>query len=373
MGSSEPLPQRRATEPPPVDGELTEEPGPRIPRQIPSSPEAWSTGPAGPRTPPDLVIDAIDADVVEERTIATPAVPAPGTPPPPAWPPVPAYPGSEQDADDPGAAPPVPEEFAAALDITSEMPRIRIEDEIGRQPERPHPDWNGQSGATRIVSSPTGQPPTVPAGYAPPPLVVPAPSSPPGAEPARLGASHPDETMELPIFRELESAWFRGRESAPVQASGYPEESEFGTQRQPMSPVEPVVGAPAAPVPPRASDNGNMGGSPVPAGRVPAAEQSWSSAADDGWTAASAAADPAVTALTDAGLPKRVPMAQLVPGGVDKGTTNANRRSPEQVRGLLSAYHRGVQRGRTRDGADKTPESSTAAGNSSQAGREQEA
>jgi hypothetical protein len=72
-----------------------------------------------------------------------------------------------------------------------------------------------------------------------------------------------------------------------------------------------------------------------------------------------------VAAVTDAGLPKRVPMAQLVPGGVEKAPTNANRRSPEQVRGLLSAYHRGVQRGRTRNGDDaKPPESSTPTGNS---------
>ena len=47
-----------------------------------------------------------------------------------------------------------------------------------------------------------------------------------------------------------------------------------------------------------------------------------------------------------AGLPKRTPMAQLVPGGVDKGATTVQRRTPEAVRGLLSAYHRGVQRGR---------------------------
>ena len=39
-------------------------------------------------------------------------------------------------------------------------------------------------------------------------------------------------------------------------------------------------------------------------------------------------------------------MAQLVPGGVEKAATGTNRRSPDAVRGLLSAYHRGVQRGR---------------------------
>jgi hypothetical protein len=111
----------------------------------------------------------------------------------------------------------------------------------------------------------------------------------------------------------------------------------------------------------------------MPVGRIPMPEPVWRSAADEGWMAASAAAEPEVAGVTDAGLPKRVPMAQLVPGGVEKNTAGANRRSPEQVRGLLSAYHRGVQRGRTRDGEDRTPESSTTAGHSPQGGKEQDA
>ena len=109
------------------------------------------------------------------------------------------------------------------------------------------------------------------------------------------------------------------------------------------------------------------------AGRPADPQPVWRSAADDGWVAASQAADPQVDGTTLAGLPRRVPMAQLVPGGVDKNSTNTNRRSPEQVRGLLSAYHRGVQRGRTRTGDDaKTPES-TATGNPPHGGKEQEA
>ena len=116
-----------------------------------------------------------------------------------------------------------------------------------------------------------------------------------------------------------------------------------------------------------------MGTPPTSAGRTPAPEPAWQTAADDGWVAASQAADPQVDGTTSAGLPRRVPMAQLVPGGVEKATTNANKRSPEQVRGLLSAYHRGVQRGRTRTGDDaKTPESTTT-GNPPQGGKEQEA
>ncbi|MFI0792769.1 transposase, partial [Micromonospora rubida] len=44
------------------------------------------------------------------------------------------------------------------------------------------------------------------------------------------------------------------------------------------------------------------------------AEVEWSSTADTGWQAAEQAARPAVGAETKAGLPKRVPQANLVPG-----------------------------------------------------------
>ena len=102
-------------------------------------------------------------------------------------------------------------------------------------------------------------------------------------------------------------------------------------------------------------------------------EPAWHTAADDGWSAAKQAADPQADGTTSAGLPRRVPMAQLVPGGVEREVaTTANRRSPEQVRGLLSAYHRGVQRGRTRTADDaKNPESTTP-GNPPHGGKEQD-
>jgi len=60
--------------------------------------------------------------------------------------------------------------------------------------------------------------------------------------------------------------------------------------------------------------------------------------------------DPQDGGTTDMGLPRRVPMAQLVPGGVDTQAGVSDRRSPESVRGLLSAYTRGVQRGRDAHG-----------------------
>ena len=66
-----------------------------------------------------------------------------------------------------------------------------------------------------------------------------------------------------------------------------------------------------------------------------------------------AAAEPPDAGTTRSGLPKRMPQAQLVPGGVQTGGRNQNRRNPDEVRGLLSAYHRGVQRGRT-EGSGET-------------------
>jgi hypothetical protein len=100
---------------------------------------------------------------------------------------------------------------------------------------------------------------------------------------------------------------------------------------------------------------------------------SWQTAADEGWQAAAALAQEQEFATTDTGLPKRVPMSQLVPGGVEKNVTSAHRRTPESVRGLLSAYHRGVQRGRTRSDDPKTPERTSTGPQNSQGGKEQEA
>ena len=62
-------------------------------------------------------------------------------------------------------------------------------------------------------------------------------------------------------------------------------------------------------------------------------------------------------------------MAQLVPGGVDRGENSVSRRTPEAVRGLLSAYHRGVQRGRQSTNPEETPGGQQ----SNQAGKEHEA
>jgi hypothetical protein len=200
---------------------------------------------------------------------------------------------------------------------------------------------------------------------------------------AREGAvPFADETMELPIFRELESAWFTtttpgndaparpkvsgvGEESVvsqriptgePVRTAGVPQQAASPESRN-LDPA--TVGAPAA----AAAGYSN--------GAAPAANP-WRTAADDGWQAARAAAEAPVEITTTAGLPKRTPMAQLVPGGVDRGGNSVQRRTPEGVRGLLSAYHRGVQRGRTKEQSTNL-EDTPGGQQPSQAGKEHEA
>jgi len=80
---------------------------------------------------------------------------------------------------------------------------------------------------------------------------------------------------------------------------------------------------------------------------VESTTSSWQTPADEGWRAAAAASRPQTQGMTRAGLPKRIPQAQLVPGSVSTSTpVPAPRRSPESARGLLSSYQRGVQRGR---------------------------
>jgi hypothetical protein len=185
-----------------------------------------------------------------------------------------------------------------------------------------------------------------------------------------------DETMELPIFRELESAWFTTAKPASEPASTVEDDlSVVSTQR--FSTGEPArsTGVPQQASSPESIDDESLDRDPATVGAVAAAGAGaaagspWQTAADEGWQAARAAAELPVETTTTAGLPKRTPMAQLVPGGVDRGGNSVQRRTPEAVRGLLSAYHRGVQRGRQSTNPEETPGGQQ----SSQAGKEHEA
>jgi signal transduction histidine kinase len=120
------------------------------------------------------------------------------------------------------------------------------------------------------------------------------------------GAEH-----RLPIFEAVESDWFRrGR---------------------------PAVGRPTTTEQEREQSNG------------------WAtSPADEGWRAAQAVSAPSSSGVTSAGLPKRVPQANLVPGaagsvaGSSPATTPS--RSAAATRERFASFQRGVRKGRAAAG-----------------------
>jgi signal transduction histidine kinase len=383
--------ERRPFDAPPSDAQA-----PRVPRQRPHSFE-----PGDARS----VDDVPEAEVIDEHRAPAPAVDAddavvtrfderqPPTSAPPAWPPVSAQPATA-DAED-------GRQFrnsarVDALDMTAEIPRFRDLDLASavRADRGSSPDDFASDDA--------------PAGRGASPAAVDRTA---GAvrEPSRSGQGQPqvmpfaDETMELPIFRALESAWFAAAGSSGRSLTA-PRQSDVATvDPSPRAPAAREVPQPRAatggrPTDYRESDvrstaprsnapvsagarsdyyqdtaGGNqMAGSATASGRG-GAENSWHSSADTGWSAAAAAAEPVDGGTTAGGLPRRVPLAQLVPGSVERAATGSNRRSPDAVRGLLSAYHRGVQRGRQQmsDDSNGSPESTTS-GRPAPGGKEQD-
>ena len=117
----------------------------------------------------------------------------------------------------------------------------------------------------------------------------------------------------LPIFEAVESDWFRrGRSGVPAGSAA----GSWATR--------------------------------PPAGSLPDPEITWtSSAADQGWEAAAAASSPSTGGTTEAGLPKRVPQANLVPGAAPpEAMTPIPARSAAATRDRLASFQRGIREGR---------------------------
>ncbi|MEV4169535.1 nitrate- and nitrite sensing domain-containing protein [Nonomuraea sp. NPDC049709] len=140
-------------------------------------------------------------------------------------------------------------------------------------------------------------------------------------DPAPLVDMSPMEQEQeeyLPIFASVESAWFR---------------------RPPEEQSPPPV----------------VAGEPTPPKAVPSGEEAWRTAADAGWRAAAAASDPSLGGITAAGLPKRTPKANLVPGTASQPAQQQQPQRPappappvsaDRVRSRLASYQQGVRRGR---------------------------
>ncbi len=120
-------------------------------------------------------------------------------------------------------------------------------------------------------------------------------------------ADGPPQGSGLPIYESLESDWFRARGREVVRRD------------------ETWAGAPAAEPP-----------------------HSWTSPGDDGWRAAAASTTPATGGTTAAGLPRRVPQANLVPGSAsDQQTRTATMAEAAEIaRSRLANFQRGSRRAR---------------------------
>jgi hypothetical protein len=96
-------------------------------------------------------------------------------------------------------------------------------------------------------------------------------------------------------------------------------------------------------------------GRPTTTEQEPEQSNGWAtSPADEGWRAAQAVSAPSSSGVTSAGLPKRVPQANLVPGaagsvaGSSPATTPS--RSAAATRERFASFQRGVREGRAAAG-----------------------
>ncbi|HUC27921.1 MAG TPA: nitrate- and nitrite sensing domain-containing protein [Streptosporangiaceae bacterium] len=160
-------------------------------------------------------------------------------------------------------------------------------------------------------------------------------------------AEHVAHENRLPIFEAVESDWFRrGRNGVPAPAGpAGPAVLSGGTNGGTGS--RGAVGTGPASGMGNAGRPGAAGGWPAQDAAVPEAEVAWAaSAADQGWEAAAAASAPATGGTTTAGLPKRVPQANLVPGTAPEPAAPLPARSASVTRERFASFQRGVREGR---------------------------
>ena len=156
----------------------------------------------------------------------------------------------------------------------------------------------------------------------------------------RVSPLEPEEEEFLPIFASVESAWFRRADGSGGYASIT---DESGGQTESPWPAVPDEPAPTASLVDDTPTRRPAGEEPAPARAV----QNWETPADAGWQAAQAVSDPSLGGVTSAGLPKRTPKANLVPGAAASApSTPMPPISPERVRSRLSSFQQGIRRGR---------------------------
>ena len=206
----------------------------------------------------------------------------------------------------PAAPPPAPAQPAASASGTYSLPVSDFSDFSAPDTDYGAPDTSAAAPANGTNGSGGG-----PAGF--------GWDAGPSGDDVVVPPAEQTQEYRLPIFEAVESDWFRrGRSSV-----GWSQEAE--------------AEAPAA------ATTGS----------------SWSSPADSGWQAAAAAAAPSSAGTTTAGLPKRVPKANLVPGTASsEPAAPTPARSASATRDRFASFQRGVREGRAAatSGEQKTGE-----------------
>ncbi|MCG5219103.1 nitrate- and nitrite sensing domain-containing protein [Streptosporangium soli] len=167
--------------------------------------------------------------------------------------------------------------------------------------------------------------------------------------PAVEVSSLESEEEFLPIFASVESAWFRKPDAPPQPDDSARIEAERVERalKEESERLEEWESARAVVDTPREAPQTSSG-------------DAWRNAADEGWRAAAAAAEPSLGGVTSAGLPKRTPKANLVPGRA--AATPAPSAAPpmppvsaERVRNRMASLQQGVRRGRAEVRDDSAP------------------
>nr|CEL19582.1 signal transduction histidine kinase [Kibdelosporangium sp. MJ126-NF4]CTQ94619.1 signal transduction histidine kinase [Kibdelosporangium sp. MJ126-NF4] len=183
-------------------------------------------------------------------------------------------------------------------------------------------------------------------------------------------------TERLPIYEAVLSQWFEDGDGEKRPAAA---PSERG---RPVPTPEPAVEPPAPrsevpPPPPPPAHVETLNGDtphaerhiepepeplpepepqPEPEPESATSQSAWQSPGDEGWQAAQSLTKAKPEVVTSAGLPKRVPKAQLIPGSApSRPSSNQQQaqrspalppRSADAVRGRMSSFQQGIRRGR---------------------------
>nr|WP_263984182.1 nitrate- and nitrite sensing domain-containing protein [Streptomyces sp. HPF1205] len=208
----------------------------------------------------------------------------------------------------------------------------------------------------------TGQFPLPQPGRQRPPQ-RPEPQLPPAVEPMALPPAPTRGDEPTPIFASMESDWFRTGQAERMQAIHV--DQGRGQQAPPPRPVgrtappqRPRTTGPGAGGPQR--PNGAPAGQAAPAAPVaqplPRETPNWRTSPNDALRQrAEQVREPSAGGVTPSGLPRRVPRANLVPGGAaqppaPQGGPQVSR-APDDVRGRLTSLRRGIQQGRQAGGS----------------------